>query len=44
MKVSSVAEMRNLDRRATEEFGIPEEILMEDAGDAAYFVMLRGLA
>ena len=41
MKVSSVAEMRNLDRRATEEFGIPEEILMEDAGDAAYFVMLR---
>jgi yjeF N-terminal region len=42
MKVSSVAEMRNLDRRATEEFGIPEEILMEDAGDAAYFVMLRG--
>ena len=41
MRVSRVEEMRNLDRRATEEFGIAEEILMENAGDAAYFVILN---
>jgi hydroxyethylthiazole kinase-like uncharacterized protein yjeF len=39
MKVSTVAEMRELDRRATAEFGIPTEILMENAGEAAYQVI-----
>ena len=41
MKVSRVEEMRNLDRRATEEFGITEQILMENAGEASYFVILK---
>jgi len=33
--------MRNLDRRATDEFGITREILMENAGEASYFVILK---
>jgi NAD(P)H-hydrate epimerase len=33
--------MRNLDRRATEDFGIAEELLMENAGEAGYFVILK---
>ena len=41
MKVSRVAEMRNLDRRATDDFGITQELLMENAGEAAYFVILK---
>jgi NAD(P)H-hydrate epimerase len=41
MKVSSVAEMRALDKRAMEEFGIAEELLMENAGEAVYFVLLQ---
>ncbi len=41
MKVSRVAEMRQLDRKATDEFGISEEILMENAGEATYFVILK---
>jgi hydroxyethylthiazole kinase-like uncharacterized protein yjeF len=41
MKVSRVAEMRNLDRQAMSDFGITQEILMENAGEAAYFVILR---
>jgi len=41
MKVSRVAEMKNLDRRATDDFGITQEMLMENAGEAAYFVILR---
>ncbi len=41
MKISCVEEMRNLDRRATEEYGIAEEILMENAGEASYFVILK---
>ena len=40
MKISTVQEMRNLDRTAIESHGIPEEILMENAGEAAYFVLL----
>ncbi|MEW6442221.1 MAG: NAD(P)H-hydrate dehydratase, partial [bacterium] len=39
MKVCTVAEMRELDRRATEEFGLSEALLMENAGQAAYSVL-----
>ena len=39
MKVSSVAEMRELDRRATAEYGIAPELLMESAGEAACSVI-----
>jgi hydroxyethylthiazole kinase-like uncharacterized protein yjeF len=41
MKVAQVDEMKDLDRRATEEFGISEDLLMENAGQAVYFVMLQ---
>jgi len=41
MKISRVNEMRNLDHRAIEEFGIPQEILMENAGLAGYFTILK---
>ena len=41
MKISSVAEMRKLDRAAIETYGIKEELLMENAGDAVYFVILN---
>ena len=40
MKVSRVTEMKSLDRYAIEKFAIPEEILMENAGEASYFVIL----
>ena len=41
MKVSTVEEMRNLDKCSIEECGFPQEILMENAGEAAYFVILK---
>lgn len=43
MKVSTVSEMRNLDRRAMDEFAVPELLLMENAGQAVYFVIHREL-
>ncbi|MBN2010277.1 NAD(P)H-hydrate dehydratase [candidate division KSB1 bacterium] len=39
MKVSWVEEMRQMDRRAIEQYGIMEELLMEHAGHAAFTVM-----
>jgi NAD(P)H-hydrate epimerase len=46
MKVSSVGQMREMDRRAIETLGISEEILMENAGAASAQVLSRefGLA
>jgi len=41
MKVSSVSEMREMDRTAIEKFGIAEELLMENAGEATYSVILN---
>lgn len=41
MKVSTVTEMRELDRTAIETYGIKEELLMENAGEATYFVILK---
>ena len=41
MKVCRVAEMRQMDQRATDEYSIPPEILMENAGDAVYSVIQK---
>jgi hydroxyethylthiazole kinase-like uncharacterized protein yjeF len=41
MKVSRVSEMRELDQKAIEEFGIAAELLMENAGQAVYFALLN---
>ena len=43
MKISRVAEMRQLDRTAIEKYAIPGTILMENAGGAAYHVVLQEL-
>ncbi|MDD5288370.1 MAG: NAD(P)H-hydrate dehydratase [Dehalococcoidales bacterium] len=41
MKVCRVAEMRQMDKQATAEYGIPAEILMENAGEAVYAVIQK---
>ena len=43
MKVARVKEMQDLDRRATAEFGISQELLMENAAQAVYLVILQQL-
>jgi ADP-dependent NAD(P)H-hydrate dehydratase / NAD(P)H-hydrate epimerase len=40
MKVARVAEMRALDRTASKKFGVTEQLLMENAGEAVHFVIL----
>jgi NAD(P)H-hydrate epimerase len=39
MKIATVAQMRNLDKTAIEKYGIFGPILMENAGEAAYYLM-----
>jgi len=39
MKVSTVEQMRNLDRGAIEQFKTPDAILMENAGGAVFYVI-----
>lgn len=41
MKISKVAEMRAMDKKAIEDFGIPEIILMDNAGLAFYAVLSK---
>jgi len=41
MKVCKVVEMRSLDEMAGEKFSLSPQILMENAGQAVYFVILR---
>jgi len=41
MKISRVAEMRRMDKIAVEQFGITEDLLMENAGIAAYTMILN---
>jgi hydroxyethylthiazole kinase-like uncharacterized protein yjeF len=41
MKISQVHEMRNMDQQAIEDYGITQEILMENAGQASYFTILK---
>jgi len=41
MKVSTVEQMRQMDRQAIEQYGIVEDLLMENAGHAVYFVILN---
>jgi NAD(P)H-hydrate repair Nnr-like enzyme with NAD(P)H-hydrate epimerase domain len=41
MKVSSVEQMREMDRRAVETLGISEVLLMENAGAASIQVLSR---
>lgn len=41
MKVATVEEMKSLDQRAIADHGIPDHILMENAGEAVYYVILR---
>ena len=43
MNVAKVDEMKDLDRRAGAEFGISQDLLMENAGQAVYFVISQEL-
>ncbi len=41
MRISTVEQMRNLDKRATEKYGIEGKLLMENAAHAVYFTILK---
>jgi NAD(P)H-hydrate epimerase len=44
MRVSTVGEMRRLDQGAIEEFGVPDLLLMENAGEAVYYEIVQSLS
>ena len=39
LKITTVSQMRELDKGAVERYGIPEAILMENAGNSVYFLI-----
>ena len=41
MRISTIEQMRQLDKNAVERYGIKEELLMENAAHALYFVVLK---
>ncbi len=41
MRISTVEQMHALDKRAIEEYGIEEKLLMENAAHALYFIILK---
>ena len=41
MRVSTVKQMREMDKRAMEKYGIEDKLLMENAGNAVYFAILK---
>jgi hydroxyethylthiazole kinase-like uncharacterized protein yjeF len=41
MKIARVQEMRNMDKMAIEKYGLVEELLMENAGEAVFFTILN---
>jgi len=43
MKIATVAQMRSMDRAAIDQYGIPEMLLMENAGLASYAVLEQEL-
>lgn len=43
MKISKISEMQSMDRYAVEKLDIPEEILMENAGQASAYVLAQEL-
>ena len=43
MKISHVQEMRDADASAISEYGITQEILMENAGQAAFFAIQQSM-
>ncbi len=44
MQVSTVAEMRAMDRSASEDYGIPAQLLMENAGLASFMAISRQMS
>ncbi len=43
LKAATVEQMRDCDRRAMEKYDVPETILMENAGNAVYYAILKEL-
>jgi len=41
MRLVSTEQMRRMDQTAVQKYGIPEEILMENAGESSYFALVR---